>query len=120
MPNAGEISRIGFAPRHFWENIGTSNLAYAAQYLACTFPGQRITSVLAEAAHGLGSVQLTTRFTVMDFHRLPPAGLPARPGHPIDGRTSFSSCCCPISVHKIEATFPPFGVLLHGPLARLR
>jgi ubiquinone/menaquinone biosynthesis C-methylase UbiE len=30
------------------ENIGTPNLAYAAQYLACTFPGQRFASVLAD------------------------------------------------------------------------
>ena len=30
------------------ENIGTPNLSYAAQYLACTFPGQRFASVLAD------------------------------------------------------------------------
>jgi hypothetical protein len=30
------------------ESIGTPNLSYAAQYLACTFPCQRFASVLAD------------------------------------------------------------------------
>jgi hypothetical protein len=31
------------------ENIGTPNLAYAAQYLACSFPGQRFACSLTAA-----------------------------------------------------------------------
>jgi AcrB/AcrD/AcrF family len=36
------------------------------------------------------------------------------------GHARFSSCCCPISVHKIEATFPPFDALVYSPLARYK
>jgi hypothetical protein len=37
-------------------------------------------------AHDLGSVWLATPCTVTDFHRLPSAGLPAHPDHPINDR----------------------------------
>ena len=35
--------------------------------------------------HHSGPVRLATPYTVADFHRLPSAGLPAHPGHPING-----------------------------------
>ena len=35
--------------------------------------------------HHSGPVRLATPYTVADFHRLPSAGLPAHPDHPISG-----------------------------------
>ena len=41
------------------------------------------------AAHDSGSVWLARPCTVTDFHRLPSAGLPAHPDHPITGPQSL-------------------------------
>ena len=61
------------------ENIGTPNLSYAAQYLACALPCERFTSALAGNRASLGAGVARYAFTVTDFHRLPSAGLPAHP-----------------------------------------
>jgi hypothetical protein len=61
------------------ENIGTPNLSYAAQYLACALPCERFTSALADTRASLGASAVRYSFTVTDFHRLPFAGLPAHP-----------------------------------------
>ena len=61
------------------ENIGTPNLAYAAQYLACALPCERFASALAGNRASLGAGVVRYAFTVTDFHRLPSAGLPAHP-----------------------------------------
>jgi hypothetical protein len=61
------------------ENIGTPNLSYAAQYLACALPCERFTSALADTHASLGASAVRYSFTVTDFHRLPFAGLPAHP-----------------------------------------
>jgi hypothetical protein len=37
--------------------------------------------------HHSGPVRLATPYTVADFHRLPSAGLPAHPDHPINGHS---------------------------------
>ena len=61
------------------ENIGTPNLSYAAQYLACALPCERFASALASIRASLGAGVARYAFTVTDFHRLPSAGLPAHP-----------------------------------------
>src|ERR1700745_3844042 len=71
-----DTSRVAFCGT---ENIGTPNLSYAAQYLACALPCERFTSVLADTRASLGASAVRYSFTVTDFHRLPFAGLPAHP-----------------------------------------
>src|SRR5262245_5666433 len=61
------------------ENIGTPNLAYAAQYLACALPCERFTAALARYRASLGAGVARYAFTVTAFHRLLSAGLPANP-----------------------------------------
>jgi hypothetical protein len=65
------------------ENIGTPNLSYAAQYIACALPCERFTSALASGRASLGAGVARYAFTATDFHRLPSAGLPAHPSHGI-------------------------------------
>jgi len=71
-----DTSRVAFCGT---ENIGTPNLSYAAQYLACALPCERFASALAGTRASLGAGVARYAFTVTDFHRLPPAGLPAHP-----------------------------------------
>jgi hypothetical protein len=52
------------------ENIGTPNLSYAAQYLACALPYERFTSALASSRASLGAGVVRYSFTVTDLHRL--------------------------------------------------
>jgi hypothetical protein len=63
------------------ENIGTPNLAYAAQYLACALPCERFTSALA------GSNPRITRGRCgsLRLHRdgLPPSTFCRSPGAPV-------------------------------------
>jgi hypothetical protein len=69
------------------ENIGTPNLAYAAQYLACAVPCERFTSVLA------GSPCITRgRCGSLRLHRggLPPPTSRRSPGAPVH-RIKFRS-----------------------------
>ena len=40
------------------ENIGTPNLSYAAQYLACALPCERFTSALADTRRDTSTVYL--------------------------------------------------------------
>ena len=70
-----DTSRVAFCGT---ENIGTPNLSYAAQYLACAFPCERFASALADIHASLGAGAARYAFTVTDFHRLPPAGLSRR------------------------------------------
>ena len=71
-----DTSRVAFCGT---ENIGTPNLSYAAQYLACASPvnASRLPSRTTRASLGAGVARYA--FTVTDFHRLPSAGLPAHP-----------------------------------------
>jgi hypothetical protein len=71
--NTGHVAFCGT------ENIGTPNLSYAAQYLACALPCERFTSDLADSRASLGAGAVRYSFTATDFHRLPFAGLPAHP-----------------------------------------
>ena len=71
-----DTSRVAFCGT---ENIGTPNLSYAAQYLACALPCERFASALASIRASLGAGVARYAFTVTDFHRLPSAGLPAHP-----------------------------------------
>ena len=84
--NTGHVAICGT------ENIGTPNLSYAAQYLACALPCERFTPTLANSPSlGAGTVRYT--FTVTDFHRLPVAGLPALPStHDPSMKDAFSIC----------------------------
>jgi hypothetical protein len=66
------------------ENIGTPNLSYAAQYLACALPCERFTPAPRTTRASLGASTVRYTFTVTDFHRLPFAGLPGAPVHSIN------------------------------------
>jgi len=59
------------------KNIGTPDLAYAAQYLAYAFPYERFTPTLTGSRASLGVGAARYAFTMADFHRLPSTGLPA-------------------------------------------
>jgi hypothetical protein len=76
------------------ENIGTPNLSYAAQYLACALPCERFTPALAGNRASLGAGVARYAFTVTDFHRLPSAGLPAHPSthDPLQTQAAHRRC----------------------------
>jgi hypothetical protein len=79
--NTGHVAFCGT------EDIGTLNLAYAAQYLACALPCERFTSDLADSPFGAGAVRYS--FTATDFHRLPFAGsVPTEKFRQVDRRTA--------------------------------
>ena len=62
------------------ENIGTPNLSYAAQYLACALPCERFTTALAD------SPCITRgRYGSLHLHRdgLPPSTFCRSPGAPV-------------------------------------
>jgi len=82
--NTGHVAFCGT------ENIGTPNLSYAAQYLACALPCERFTAALARNRASLGAGVARYAFTVTDFHRLLSAGLPAHPS--ISSKAAPTSC----------------------------
>jgi hypothetical protein len=72
---AGAPARIAF---RVVERVGTQNYPnFAAQWLACALPYRRFACTLADADARLGADVGHYSFTVMDFHHLLLAGLPA-------------------------------------------
>ena len=72
------------------ENIGTPNLSYAAQYLACALPCERFTTALAD------SPCITRgRYGSLHLHRdgLPPSTFCRSPGAPVHSITSGLMQC---------------------------
>ena len=81
------------------ENIGTPNLSYAAQYLACALPCERFTSALAD-----NPCITRGRYGSLNLHRdgLPPSTFCRSPGAPVHSIKSGK----PPTEHKSSAVHP--------------
>ena len=76
-------------------NVGTRDCRpFAAQWPACTLPCRRFAGTLAGADARLGAGVDRYSFTVMDFHHLLLAGLPAHYCRRIS-KASFKGRSCP-------------------------
>jgi len=78
----GRPSARADAPGHvafrFTNGVGTRNSCiFTAQWLACALPYRRFAAALADDDTRLGAGVVRYSFTVMDFHHLLLAGLPA-------------------------------------------
>ena len=63
---------------HVADRVGARNFyTFAAQWLACTLPYRRFACILADTDARLGASAVRYSFTIVDFHHLLSAGLPA-------------------------------------------
>jgi hypothetical protein len=68
----------GYVAFRFGNGVGTRNsCTFTAQWLACELPYRRFAAALADDDARLGAGVVRYSFTVMDFHHLLLAGLPA-------------------------------------------
>jgi hypothetical protein len=69
---------LGHMAFRFANGVGTRNsCTFTAQWLACALPYRRFAAALADDDARLGAGVVRYSFTVMDFHHLLLAGLPA-------------------------------------------
>ena len=69
---------LGHMAFRFANGVGTRDfLTFTAQWLACALPYRRFAAALADDDARLGAGVVCYSFTVMDFHHLLLAGLPA-------------------------------------------
>jgi hypothetical protein len=79
--------------------VGTQKKAdFAAQWLAYAIPCQRFADVLADYCARLGDSVACYTFTVMDFHHLLLAGLPAHSALGLETKTSQFAANAPPAI----------------------